>query len=93
MRVAAEAGDVALHPAQGGLLVHQAVVTRLAVRVGQRRVRQEAERTEPVVDGDHGYAVCHQPGGIVVIAFAGHQRAAVDPHHDRVAHQPAGGWA
>ena len=44
VRVAAEAGDVALHPAQGGLLIHEAVVARLAVRVGQGRVRQEAQR-------------------------------------------------
>ena len=85
MRVAAEAGDVALYPAQGGLLVLQAVVTRLALGVGQGRVRQEPERTEPVVDGHHGYAVLNQLGGVVIIAFAGYQRAAVDPHHDRVA--------
>jgi hypothetical protein len=89
LRVAAEVRDVALHPAQRGLLVLQAVVTRLAVRAGQGRVGQEAERAEPVVDRDHGHAVCHQSGGVVVIALAAHQRAAVDPDHDRVA--PAAG--
>ena len=63
----------------------EAVVARLAVRVGERRVGQETKRAEPVVDGDHGYAVFHQLRGDVVIALAVHQRATVDSFHDGVA--------
>ena len=52
VRVAAERADVVLHPAQGGLLVHQPVVAgRAAGPRRQRRVGEEAERAEPVVDG------------------------------------------
>ena len=43
---------------------------------------EEAERAETVVDGDDDRAVLHQLGRVVVVALAGHQRAAVDPHHD-----------
>ena len=78
------AADVALHPAQRGLLVHQPVVAgRPARPAGQRAVGQEAERAEPVVDGDHDHAVLDQGGRVVVVALAGHQGATVDPHHDR----------
>ena len=42
-RVAAERGDVALDPAQRGLLVQQPVVAGLALLRGERRVREEAE--------------------------------------------------
>jgi hypothetical protein len=51
VRITAELRDVALDPAQGSLLVHQAVVAGRAARPGgERRVRQEAERAEAVVD-------------------------------------------
>ena len=47
--IAAEVGDVVAHPAQRRLLVGQAVVADVARRT-QRRMGQEAERAEPVVD-------------------------------------------
>jgi hypothetical protein len=81
--IAAEAGDVALDPAQRGLLVHQAVVARRAARLGgEGRVGQEAERAQPVVDGDDDHALAHQRRRVIVVALAGHQRPAVNPHHD-----------
>src|SRR4029077_6928901 len=92
-RIAAEAADVALHPAQRGLLVHQAVVAgRAAPAAGQRRVGQEAEGAEPVVDGDHYDAVPDKFGRVVVVAFTGTQRAAVHPdHHGQVSCLVGGG--
>ena len=80
--IAAKGADVALHPAQRGLLVHQAVVSGRAARAaGQRRVGQETEGAEPVIDGDHHDAVPDQAGRVVVVALAGAQRAAVHPDH------------
>ncbi len=53
VRVAAELPDVVAHPAQRGLLVHQSVVAGRATGPGgQGGVGQEAEHSEPVVDGD-----------------------------------------
>ena len=80
--VAAEPADVALHPAQRGLLVHQPVVAGRAARPGQGLVGQEAERAEPVVERDDDDAVPDQPGGVVVVAFPDQELAAVHPHHD-----------
>ena len=69
VRVAAELRDVALHPAQRRLLVHQAVVAgRAAGPRGERRVREEAERAEPVVDRDDDDAVRRELGAVVVAA-------------------------
>ena len=45
---------------------------------------REAERAEPIVDrDDDDVALIDQPCRVVVVALAGDQRAAVDPHHDR----------
>jgi hypothetical protein len=82
--VSAEALDVALHPPQRGLLVHQPVVARAATGLcAQRRVRQEAEIAQAVVDRHDDHALAHQPGGVVVVGLADGQTAAVDPHHHR----------
>ena len=43
-------------------------------------MRQEAERAEPVVDGDDDDTVCRQLGGVVIPASAAGEAAAVDPH-------------
>ena len=57
-RVPSERADVALHPAQCRLLIHQAVrAGQAAWAVGRDRVGEEAQRAEPVVDGDHDHAV------------------------------------
>ena len=50
-RIAPEPGDVVVHPTQRRLLVCQAVVADVAGRA-QSRVRQEAQRAQPIVDGD-----------------------------------------
>ncbi len=83
--ISSKAGDVVLHPAQRGLLVHEAVVPRGVVgRLrAQRRMREEPEHAEPVVQGDDHDALVHEPDGIVVVALSDEERAAVDPHHHR----------
>ena len=64
VRVAAEPRDVALHPPQRRLLVHEAVVARGLIRGlgGQRRVREEAEEAEAVVDRDDDRALLDRAG-------------------------------
>ena len=47
--IAAEVGDVVAHPAQRRLLIGEAVVADVARRA-ERRMRQEAQRAEPVVE-------------------------------------------
>ena len=65
-RVATEGGDVVVDPLQGGQLIGQPPVPEarplLPVEPGlprilQRRVGQEPEEPEPVVDGDHHHVV------------------------------------
>ena len=86
VRVAAELRDVALHPAQRGLLVHQAVVAGAhgratpALSAGCAR---KPEPAEPVVDRDDDRALLDEPRRVVVVALADRQRAAVDPDHHR----------
>ena len=52
-RVAAESGDVALHPIQRRDLIEHAVVARRMLRLfgGERRMGEVAEWTETVRDG------------------------------------------
>ena len=70
-----------LHPAQGGLLIHQPVVAgRAAGRRRQRGMRQEAEGAEPVVDRDDYDAVRRELGAVVVAGGVLREAAAVDPH-------------
>ena len=83
LRVTAECGDVVTDPAQRGLLVGQAVVADRAGRT-ERRVSQETQRTQPVVDrDDHDVASGRQPARVVNVAAAVDEPAAVDPHHHR----------
>jgi hypothetical protein len=92
--VAAEAGDVVLHPLQGRDLIEQTD----GAGVGERRVEGgqvgEAEGAEPVVDADHDDVAVQREAGAVV---PGHRAltvavaAAVNPYQ----HRPAcvvGGW-
>ena len=53
VRIAAERGDVPLHPLQGRDLVHVGVVALGLVRMlaAQRGEREEAEAPQAVVDG------------------------------------------
>ena len=87
LRIAAERGDVLLHPFEGGDLVHVGVVALGLVRmlVAQRREGEETEAPQTVVERDEDDALLgeldpRRPGRG---AAAEHEGAAVDPHHDR----------
>jgi hypothetical protein len=81
--ISAKGADVALHPAKCRLLVHQAVVARRPARgLGRKcRMSEEAELAQPVVDGDDDDTSRHQRAGVVCVALADHEAAAVDPEH------------
>ena len=86
-RVAAKEDDVAPHPGQRRLLIEDAVVAGDVVgRLGgERGVGQEPERAQPVVDGDHDHVtLLDELRGVVVVALAHHESAAMDPDHHRV---------
>ncbi|MNI66409.1 hypothetical protein D3C73_1219700 [compost metagenome] len=55
LRVAAKSGDIALHPAESSNLIQQA---EIGVKISKRCEMQEAERAQPVIDGDHNYPAC-----------------------------------
>ena len=60
-RITTKGRNVVVHPSQGSQLILDAPVSDQPVGVGQVPVTQEAQRTEPVVDGHHhGVAVAHQ---------------------------------
>ena len=87
IRVAAEAGDVLLHPFQSLDLVQGAVVAGNAVFafLAQLGQGQEAKQVHTVLDAHHDDALRRQFGGVelhlgsVAMVIA----AAVDPNHDR----------
>jgi hypothetical protein len=84
-RIPSERGGVAANPAQGRLLVLQAV----RARSPEPRIPEAAEHPEPVVDRDDHHV---PPGGdpAHIAEVAGAQRSvAVDPHHHRPV--PSGG--
>ena len=85
-RIAAERGDVALHPMKRGLLVHQSVVAEVMALGVERGMGEIAQQAEAIVDRDDdgraGRAALHEGGGVVVVALAVEQPAAVDPHQD-----------
>lgn len=84
--VAAERRDVALDPVQRRDLVEQAEVDRAAgVLALERRVREEAEVAEAIVDRDHHEALARERRAVVHRrrAVADAEAAAVDPHQDR----------
>src|SRR5215472_205708 len=86
VRIAAEARDVALDPAQCRLLVHQPVVAGRAARPGgERRVGEEAERAEAVVDRHDDGAGRRELGAVIVAGSVLDETSAVDPHQ----HGPA----
>ena len=88
--VAAEFGDIVADPPQCGLLVGQSVVADVAVRA-QRRMGQEPQGAQPVVDGDDDdVALGRHPTGVVDVGAAVEEAAAVNPHHHRLLARPAG---
>ncbi len=86
-RIAAKGRDVAPDPAQRLDLVEQTVVAGDAVGrfPAQLRMRQPAQDSQAVVDGDHHHASPRQPGAVVDAqpARADVERAAVDPDEHR----------
>ena len=81
--VAAEARDVLPHPAERGLLVHDAVIAgRVALGI-DGRVGEEAEHVEAVVQRDADDALGHERAGVVAVGAAHEQPAAWEPDHDR----------
>ena len=65
--IAAEGRDIGLHPLQRGEVVHHAVVGERLARLlgGQRRVGEEAEAAQAVVDGDQHHAALGEVGAVV----------------------------
>ena len=85
--VAAEGCDVGLHPRERRALVEETVVPGcIAALLRQRRMRQETEGAESVVQcDDHRVTACGE-GGAVVQRFrraSEAERAAVHEDHDR----------
>ena len=80
--IATEEEDVVADPAEGGLLVHQAVVAGEAGGAnavvigigflgGESGMSQEAKSAEPVVNGDDDDTVLDHRSRVVIVAFAG----------------------
>jgi hypothetical protein len=63
----------------GGIGIDITVMIRIGVFRGEGRMREKPESAETVIDGDDDDAVLDERSGIVVIAFAGDESAAVDP--------------
>ncbi len=93
-RVAAEGGDVALHPPQRGHLVEQAVIAVGGQRRGAEAGHvQEAEHAEPVVEGHHDDVVgVHDQRAVMLVTGPVDQPAAVDhDEHRKPAAMSVGG--
>lgn len=94
--VAAECRCIALDPAQRGLLVHHAIVGEVVTLAIEGGMREKAEQSEPVVEGDDQRAALDRKlGGIVIAPLADLQRAAMEPDEYRqlARHAPLGGAA
>ena len=82
--VAAELGDVALHPFQHGLLVEDAVVAEEMAFVIQRGMRQQAHQVQAILEGDDdGFAVRGHLAAVVAGRLAVEIAAAVNPDDHR----------
>ena len=93
--VATEGGDVLLHPAQRSDLVEEGVVAaEVEWRLGaERRMRQEAEGAEAIIERDQHDAGACESGAVVDRRPAGSvgQRSTVNPDHHRAAVTRRGG--
>ena len=84
VRIAAELGDVRAHPLERGDLVHDPVIARMAALLAaQRRMREEAERADPIVEVDeHGAGLGHRLAVVVRHAGGADRVAAAVKEHD-----------
>ena len=83
VRITTEFRDVVADPAQRRLLVGEAVIADIIVGA-QRRMREKAQRTKPVIESDDDdVAPGGQPSRVVDIATAVDEPPAVNPHHHR----------
>ncbi len=82
VRIAAERGDIALHPAQGRLLVEQCIGAFAFAT--QAWMRVETEYAQPIVGRHHNHILARSQRAQVVVDIAAQfQRAVIDPHHHR----------
>ena len=85
--VAAERGDVVLHPFQRGDVIEDGVVARRMLRrfSGQFGVGQEPERAQPVVRGHDDDTLACERGAVVGVVGTGTAGpgSSVNPHHHR----------
>src|SRR5690606_18165041 len=86
-RVAAESGDVPLHPLERRVLVEQRVVAGRLVRalLGQLRMREQTEDAEPIVQGHRDDALLRHAGAVItgLGTVARDETAAVDIDENR----------
>src|SRR5262249_39072090 len=87
--VTAKGGNIALHPAERLLDVQDAIVAERMALIVQRRMREEAQEAQAVVQrDDYRGAPQGSPrrelAPVVVVGGAVHIAAAVDPDQDRV---------
>ena len=84
-RIPAETRDVGLDPTQGGELILQAVIARRTFLI-ERRMSEEAEHPEPIVEADDDDALAGERRTVELPAGAGTEleAAAVDPDHHRL---------
>ena len=84
VRVPAEGRDIALDPAQRFDLIEEAVISgnTLGRLRAQFRMREKAERADPIIDRYDHQALLGHPGAVIDgrCAAAPDQRATVNPH-------------
>ena len=87
VRITAERGDVRFHPTERRDLIHQTVVAACVLRIrrSQRRVREETEPAEPIVQRHQHDAALREARTVVDRHRTGTQteRTAMYPHHHR----------
>ena len=82
--VAAEFGDVLLHPFERELLIEDAIVAEEMAFGIQRGMRQKAEKAEAIIDGDDDrVALRGQLAPVIIVALAVNIAAAMNPDDDR----------
>src|SRR6185437_658739 len=87
MGVAAEGGDIALHPFKRGNLVHISVIAQQAALalLRQRRKTKESEPPQPIVETDEDHSLARKLCSVKARkrASTDNPRASIDPHQHR----------